>query len=97
MTNDMKNAVKQRKVQELGSFNYWTENYYGSKRNITTISWKGKGEVDANEIRQWCIDRFGKSGYREDIEDSYWVDNTEFGEIMLCKDEFLTAFLLRWT
>lgn len=93
----MKNAVKQRKVQELGSFNYWTENYYGSKRNITTISWKGKGEVDANEIRQWCIDRFGKSGYREDIEDSYWVDNTEFGEIMLCKDEFLTAFLLRWT
>lgn len=85
------------KTQELGSFTYWTEHYYGSKRNITTISWKGKGEVDTNEIRKWCKKTFGKSGYREDIEDSYWVDNTEVGEIMLCKDEFLTMFLLRWT
>ena len=86
-----------RKIQELGSFSYWTEHYYGSKRNITTITWKGKGEVDGTEIRDWCRERFGKSGYREDIEDSYWVDNTEHEEIMLCKDEFLTAFLLRWT
>lgn len=89
--------MSEKKMQELGSFRYWTEHYPFSKRNITTVSWKGRGEVDAKEIRQWCIDSFGKSGYREDIEDSYWVDNTESGEIMLCKDEFLTAFLLRWT
>ena len=85
------------KSKELGSFTYWTEHYPFSERSITTISWKGKGEVDGDEIRQWCIEKLGKSGYREDIEDSYWVDNTEMGEIMLCKDEFLTAFLLRWT
>ena len=85
------------KSKELGSFTYWTEHYPLSERNITTVSWKGKGEVDGDEIRQWCVDKLGKSGYREDIEDSYWVDNTEVGEIMLCKDEFLTMFLLRWT
>ena len=85
------------KSQELGSFSYWTEHYPFSNRNITTVSWKGKGEVDAKEIYEWCVQTFGKSGYREDIEDSYWVDNTEVGEIMLCKDEFLTMFLLRWT
>jgi len=90
-----KMAMKQ--VKQLGSFQYWVEHYPFSERNITTISWKGKGEVDANEIQNWCCETFGKSGYREDIEDSYWVDNCEFGEIMLCKDEFLTAFLLRWT
>lgn len=84
-------------VKELGPFKYWTSHYFGSKKTITTISWKGRGEVDAIEIRGWCRDSFGKSGYREDIEDSYWVDNTESGEIMLCKDEFLTAFLLRWS
>lgn len=83
--------------KHLGSFTYWTQRYFGSERNITTISWIGKGEVDGDEIRQWCNDKFGKSGYREDIEDSYWVDNSDHGEIMLCKDEFLTAFLLRWT
>jgi hypothetical protein len=89
--------MSDKKIQELGSFRYWTERYYGSERNITTVTWKGKGEVDGTEIRDWCRERFGKSGYREDIEDSYWVDNTEHEEIMLCKDEFLTAFLLRWT
>lgn len=92
----MKNAVKQREVKELGPFEYWDEHYYGSKKVITTISWKGKGEVDAKEVQKWCKKTYGKSGYREDIEDSYWVDNTEFGEIMLCKPELLTAFLLRW-
>ena len=90
-------TMSERKIQELGSFRYWTEHYFGSEKNITTISWKGKGEVDSNEIQEWCRQTFGKSGYRDDIEDSYWVDNTEAGEIMLCKDEFLTAFLLRWT
>jgi hypothetical protein len=86
-----------KEIKELGPYKYWTERYYGSERNITTISWKGMGEVDATEIQDWCRANFGKSGYREDIEDSYWVDNVEFGEIMLCKDEFLTMFLLRWT
>lgn len=78
------------------SFTHRTEHYPFSSRNIHTISWKGRGEVDADEIYNWCIDNFGKSGYREDIEDSYWIDNIEQGEIMLCRDEFLTLFLLRW-
>ena len=94
MTN---HKLVEKEIKELGPFKYWDEHYYGSKRTITTISWKGKGEVDSAEIQDWCYKTFGKSGYREDIEDSYWVDNSTFGEIMLCKDEFLTAFLLRWT
>lgn len=85
------------KVHELNSFKYWTEQYYGSKTNITTITWKGQGEIDRDEIRQWCIDHFGPSGYREDENTSYWVDNSDSDEIMLCKDELLTIFLLRWT
>jgi len=80
----------------MSSFTFRKENYYGSKRNIHTVSWKGQGEVDAKEIKKWCKKNFGPSGYREDIEDSYWIDNTEFGEIMLCKDEFVTLFRLRW-
>lgn len=94
MTN---HKLVQKEVKELGPFTYWDERYYGSKRTITTISWKGKGEVDAHEIYEWCFRTYGKSGYREDIEDSLWVDNTEQGEIMLCKPELLTAFLLRWS
>ena len=80
----------------MSSFTFRKENYYGSKRNIHTVSWKGQGEVDAKEIKKWCKKNFGPSGYREDIEDSHWIDNTEFGEIMLCKDEFVTLFRLRW-
>lgn len=83
-------------MKTQGSFTYKTEHYYGSAKNIITINWRGKGEVDSAEIRKWCIQQFGNSGYREDIEDSYWVDNIDHSEIMLCKDEFLTAFLLRW-
>ena len=80
----------------MSSFTFRNEHYYGSERNIHTVSWKGHGEVDAKEIKKWCKKNFGPSGYREDIEDSYWIDNTEFGEIMLCKDEFVTLFRLRW-
>lgn len=86
-----------KEIKELGPFKYWDEHYFGSKRVITTISWKGQGEVDADEVHDWCVKTFGKSGYQEEIEDSIWVDNCEFGEIMLCKPELITAFLLRWS
>jgi hypothetical protein len=78
-------------------FTHRTERYYGSKINIHTISWKGHGEVDAREIQKWCRKNFGPSGYQEEINGSHWIDNTDLGEIMLCKDEFLTLFLLKWT
>jgi hypothetical protein len=86
-----------REIKEQGSFSYWNEHYFGSKKTITTVSWKGKGEVDGDEIQKWCIKTFGKSGYQEEIQDSVWVDNIENGEIMICKPELLTVFLLRWT
>jgi hypothetical protein len=91
----IKMAMKE--VKTFGSFSYWDEHYYGSKKTITTVSWKGKGEVDATEIQDWCRRTYGKSGYQEEIEDSLWVDNCQYGEIMLCKPELLTAFILRWT
>ena len=78
------------------SFTHRTERYYGSQKNIHTISWKGKGEVDSDSIRNWCIEHFGPSGYQEELEASRWVDNTEQGEIMLCNDSDLTYFLLIW-
>ena len=77
-------------------FTHKTEHYYGSSMNIHTISWKGHGEVDANEIRAWCLETLGNSGYQEAIERSRWVDNIDQGELMLCNDEDLTLFLLRW-
>lgn len=80
----------------MNSFTHRTEHYYGSTRNITTVSWKGRGEVDAELIRDWCIATFGKSGYREETGDTAWVDNSECEEIMLCNDADLTMFLLRW-
>lgn len=81
----------------MSSFKYRTERYYGSKRNIHTVTWIGHGEVDSKEIKKWCKKNFGPSGYQEEIDGSNWIDNTDHGEIMLCKDEFLTLFLLKWT
>ena len=77
-------------------FTHKTEHYYGSKKNIHTISWKGRGEVDGNAIQSWCIEHLGPAGYQEENECSRWVDNTEQGEIMLCNDSDLTYFLLIW-
>lgn len=93
----MSEKIKQREVKELGPFSYWDEHYFGSSKVITTVSWKGKGEVDAKEVIEWCHSAYGKNGYQEEIEDSLWVDNSEQGEIMLCKPELITAFLLRWS
>lgn len=81
----------------MSSFTHKTEHYYGSKRNLHTISWKGRGEVDTEEILDWCLTTFGKPGYQEEIERSRWLDNTHSdSEIILCNDEDLTLFLLRW-
>lgn len=80
----------------MSSFIFRTEKYYGSEKNIHTVSWKGHGEIDSREIKKWCIDTYGKSGYREDTWDNRWIDNTKNSEIMLCNDEDLTMFLLRW-
>lgn len=82
---------------EQGSFKYKTEKYYGSARNVHTVSWKGRGEVDSDEIRQWCLDNFGLPGYQDAIEGTRWLDDTENSEIFLCNDEDLTFFLLKWT
>jgi hypothetical protein len=78
-------------------FTHKTENYYGSQRKIHTVSWRGKGEVDGNEIRAWCIETYGQPGYQDVIERTRWLDDiNENGEIFLCNDEDLTLFLLRW-
>lgn len=77
-------------------FTHKTEHYYGSTKNIHTISWKGRGEVDAQQIYNWCIEHFGNPGYQEEIGCSRWVNNVEQGEIMLCNDADLTYFLLIW-
>jgi hypothetical protein len=80
----------------MSSFAHRSEHYYGSKRQVHTISWKGQGEVDTAEIREWCVTTLGNSGYQEEIGRSRWLDNTEASEIILCNDEDLTLFLLRW-
>jgi hypothetical protein len=83
---------------EQGSFKYKTEHYFGSTKNVHTVSWKGRGEVDGDEIRKWCIEKFGEPGYRDDLGETLWLDNIdEHGEVFLCKDEYLTFFLLKWT
>lgn len=83
---------------EQGSFAYKTTNYYGSQRKIHVVSWKGRGEVDGDEVRKWCIENFGKAGYQDELEETRWIDDiSEHGEIYLCKDEDLTFFLLKWT
>lgn len=83
---------------EQGSFTYKSERYYGSKHQVHTVSWKGKGEVDGEAIRKWCIENFGKAGFQEEHGTTRWLDDiNDAGEIFLCKDEDLTFFLLKWT
>lgn len=77
-------------------FTHRTEHYFGSTKNIHTISWKGKGEVDSREIYDWCVEHFGQPGYQEETGSSRWVNNTEQSEVMLCNDSDLTYFLLIW-
>jgi hypothetical protein len=85
-------------MMEQGSFKYKTENYYGSQHKIHTVSWKGKGEVDSDEVRNWCTRHFGPAGYQDELEGTRWLDDIqEQGEIFLCRDEDLTFFLLKWT
>ena len=83
---------------EQGSFTYKSEKYYGSKKHVHTVSWKGRGEVDSAEIQKWCIENFGQPGYNDDLGETRWLDDIDnLGEIILCKDEDLTFFLLKWT
>lgn len=85
-------------MMEQGSFQYKTEKYFGSSKSVHTVSWAGRGEVDSEEIQKWCCENFGQPGYRDDLEDTRWLDNIlQNGEIYLCKDEDLTFFLLKWT
>lgn len=82
----------------MSSFTHKSERYYGSKHQVHTVSWKGHGEVDGDAIREWCISKFGPPGYRDDLGETIWLDDiSENGEIFLCKDEYLTMFLLRWS
>ena len=82
---------------EQGSFTYKTEKYYGSSKNVHTVSWQGRGEVDSYEIQQWCFQNFGNAGYQEELGESRWLDATKDCTIYLCNDEDLTFFLLKWT
>ena len=83
---------------QQGSFTYRSEKYYGSNRNVHTVSWAGHGEIDGDEIRQWCIEKLGPAGYQEELGGTRWLDDiNERGEIFLCNDEDLTFFLLKWT
>ena len=83
---------------EQGSFTYKTEKYYGSNRNVHTVSWKGRGEVDSSEVRKWCLENFGRPGYQDQLEGTRWLDDISEGStVYLCKDEDLTFFLLKWT
>lgn len=79
----------------INKLTYRTEHYYGSKKQIHTIKWD-PSEIDGREVKRWCLKHLGKSGYQEEIEDSRWVDNIDSHEIMLCKDEDFTHFLLVW-
>lgn len=81
----------------MTTFTHKTESYYGSNKKIHTVSWKGHGEIDSSEIQEWCTNKFGNSGYQEEIESSRWLDDTVNGELILCKDEDLTFFLLKWS
>jgi hypothetical protein len=54
-------------------FTHKTEHYYGSQRKVHTVSWKGKGEVDGNEIRAWCVETYGQPGYQDAIERTRWM------------------------
>lgn len=80
---------------ESKKLTYKTEHYYGSSRNIHTIKWD-PSEIDGREVKRWCEEKFGKSGYQDEIEATRWVNNIESHEVMLCTDEDLTFFLLRW-
>lgn len=84
-------------MKEQGSFTYKTEKYYGSSKNVHTVSWQGRGEVDSYEIQQWCFQNFGNPGYQEEHGESRWLDATKDCAIYLCNDEDLTFFLLKWT
>ena len=81
----------------MTAFTHKSEHYYGSKKQVHTISWKGHGEVDSQEILDWCISNLGNSGYQEEHGCSRWIDDVENGEIILCNDSDLTFFLLKWT
>lgn len=72
-----------------------TSRYYGSSKNVHEIKWD-PSEIDGREIKRWCVQNFGKSGYQEEHECARWLDEIDKHSITLLKDEDLTLFLLRW-
>lgn len=85
-----------KQFKEQGPFTFYTSSYYGSTKQIHTVSWQGKGEVDSTEIKEWCIENFGESGFQEEHGKARWLDDTNDATIFLCNDEDLTFFLLKW-
>lgn len=80
---------------EMSKITHKTERYFGSKQNIHTIKWD-PSEVDGRDVKRWCDEHLGPSGYQEELEGSRWVNNVDNHEIMLCNDQDLTHFLLVW-
>ena len=79
----------------MAKIEFKTQRYYGSEKNIHTVSWD-PSEIDGRDISKWCIQNFGPAGYNEEIEGTRWLAYDAICEVILCKDEDLTLFLLRW-
>ena len=70
--------------------------YPGSKRTVHSVTWVRDLENDNKSIEKWCLDTFGPSGYREDTQDTRWVNNVNTGDITFLQEQDLVVFLLRW-
>lgn len=71
---------------EQGSFTYKTTNYYGSQKKIHIVSWKGRGEVDGEEIREWC-EKNCKGKWSYQLE----------GKFVFYDEKDYVLFMLRWS
>ena len=48
------------------------------------------------EIREWCYATYGEPGYRSNTDETRWIDDITYGEVVLSRETDLTMFLLRW-
>lgn len=72
------------------------KHYPLSDHYLITAKWDRVLPSDQKEIREWCINTFGKSGWREDLERNRWLDDIENNEIVFVDESDFTVFLLRW-
>lgn len=72
------------------------QHYPLSDRTLITAKWQRVLPAEQKEIREWCTQSFGPSGWQEELEANRWVDDIENGEIVFLTESDYTAFLLRW-